>query len=146
MRNVFDCEVGISDHTMGLGVAVASIALRGTVIEKHFTLDRSEGGVDSAFSLEPAEMEQLVIESERAWRSLGHISYGPTEAEMKSLRFRRSLYITRDIKAGETLSAGNLRAIRPGAGLSPKYLDMVIGKKIKHDAIAGTPLRWEHVL
>lgn len=146
MRNVFNCEVGISDHTMGLGVSVASIALSGTVIEKHLTLDRSEGGVDSAFSLEPAEFQQLVIESERAWQALGHVNYGPTQTEIKSLRFRRSLYITKNIKAGDILDVDNLKAIRPALGLAPKYFELVIGKKIKQDIVKGTPLLWEHVL
>lgn len=146
LREIFDCEVGISDHTMGLGVSVASVALGGTVIEKHLTLNRSEGGVDSAYSLEPAEFEQLVIESERAWKALGHISYGPTDVEIKSIRFRRSLYIVKDIQAGDTLNAENLRAIRPGLGLPPKYFDMVIGKKVKKDVAYGTPLKWEHIL
>ncbi len=146
MREIFNCEVGLSDHTMGVGVCVASVALGCTVIEKHFTLDRSEGGVDSAFSLEPEEMKQLVIESERAWQGLGHVSYGPIPAEIKSLRFRRSLYIVKDIKAGDILTKENLRAIRPGLGLKPKYFDLVLGKKIKHDINTGTPLQWEHIL
>lgn len=146
MRNVFNCEVGISDHTMGLGVSVASIAMGGTVIEKHLTLDRSEGGVDSAFSLEPAEFQQLVIESERAWQAFGHVNYGPTQSEIKSLRFRRSLYITMDIKAGDILDVDNLKAIRPGLGLAPKYFELVIGKKIKQDIVKGTPLCWEYIL
>lgn len=146
MRDIFDCEVGISDHTMGIGVSVASIALGGTVIEKHLTLDRSEGGVDSAFSLEPKEMEQLVVESERAWQALGKVSYGPTNAELKSLGFRRSLYVVKDIKAGEVLSAENVRAIRPGLGLAPKYLNILLGSRAKQDIPYATPLSWDHVL
>ena len=146
MREIFDCEVGISDHTMGVGVSVASVALGATVIEKHLTLDRSEGGVDSAFSLEPAEMEQLLIETERAWEALGHVSYGPTDAEIKSLRFRRSLYIIKDIKAGDILSTENLKSIRPGLGLEPKYIDLLMGKKVNQNIGIGTPLSWEHVL
>ena len=146
MRDIFDCEVGISDHTMGIGVSVASIALGGTVIEKHLTLDRSEGGVDSAFSLEPKEMEQLVVESERAWQALGKVSYGPTNAELKSLGFRRSLYVVKDIKAGEVLSAENVRAIRPGLGLAPKYRNILLGSRAKQDIPYATPLSWDHVL
>ncbi len=146
MREVFDCEVGISDHTMGIGVSVASVSLGGTVIEKHLTLDRSEGGVDSAFSLEPNEMEQLVIESERAWHALGKVSFGPTDAELKSLVFRRSLYVSEDMKAGEFLTKHNLRSIRPGLGLSPKYFDQIIGSKINRDVPKGTALSWELIM
>lgn len=142
MRQLFGCEVGLSDHTTGLGVSVASISLGATVIEKHFTLDRSDGGVDSAFSMEPAEMAQLVIETERAWKSLGQISYGATEAEKKSLQFRRSLYVVKDMKAGELLSEENVRAIRPGLGLSPKYISAVLGRPIKGDVKRGTALSW----
>jgi N-acetylneuraminate synthase len=143
MRELFDCEVGLSDHTMGVGVSVASIALGATVIEKHFTFNRVDGGVDSAFSMEPAEMAQLVTETERAWQALGKITYGATEAEEKSLIFRRSLYITQDMKAGDVLTRENVRAIRPGYGLPPKYLDMVIGKKSLKDLKKGNPLTWE---
>jgi N-acetylneuraminate synthase len=143
MRELFDCEVGLSDHTMGVGVSVASIALGATVIEKHFTFNRVDGGVDSAFSMEPAEMAQLVTETERAWQALGKITYGATEAEEKSLIFRRSLYITQDMKAGDVLTRENVRAIRPGHGLPPKYLDVVIGKRICRDAKRGTPVSWE---
>ncbi|MDD2700474.1 MAG: pseudaminic acid synthase [Sideroxydans sp.] len=143
LRELFGCEVGLSDHTMGVGVSVASVALGATVIEKHFTLSRADGGVDSSFSMEPAEMAQLVIESERAWQALGKVSYGPTEKEKKSLAFRRSLYLTRDMKAGETLTRENVRAIRPGFGLPTKYLDVVLGKQLKKDVVKGTPLSWE---
>ncbi|HSI22798.1 MAG TPA: pseudaminic acid synthase [Methylophilaceae bacterium] len=145
MRELFDCEVGLSDHTMGIGVAVASIALGATVVEKHFTLRRDDGGVDSSFSLEPDEMAALVVESERAWQALGKVNYGVTKAESKSLIFRRSLYITEDMKAGEILTAGNLRAIRPGLGLPPKYLEMLIGKRVTCDISRGTPMSWHLV-
>jgi N-acetylneuraminate synthase len=143
MRELFDCEVGLSDHTMGVGVSVASIALGATVIEKHFTLNRADGGVDSAFSMEPSEMAQLVTETERAWQALGKIIYGPTQSEEKSRIFRRSLYITQDIKAGEILTRNNVRAIRPGNGLPPKYLDVVIGMKVTRNVKKGMPLGWE---
>lgn len=143
LRNLFGCEVGLSDHTMGIGVSVASVALGATVIEKHFTLSRADGGVDSAFSMEPAEMTQLVIESERAWHALGHIQYGPTEAEMKSLQYRRSLYVVKDLKAGDILTPENLRAIRPGLGLATKYQSVVMGKTIKRDVKRGSALTWE---
>lgn len=143
MRERFGCEVGLSDHTMGVGVSVASVVLGATVIEKHFTLNRADGGVDSAFSLEPAEMRQLVTETERAWQALGKVSYGPTEAENKSILFRRSLYVVRDVKAGETLTAESVRAIRPGLGLAPKYLDDVIGQVVLQDVVRGTPVSWK---
>lgn len=143
LRELFDCQVGLSDHSMGVGVSVASVALGATIIEKHFTLCRAEGGVDSTFSLEPEEMRNLVLETERAWQSLGRIIYGPTEKEKKSLAFRRSLYIAADMKAGDTFSAANLRAIRPGFGLAPKYYETLLGKKIRKDAQKGTPLSWD---
>lgn len=143
LRELFGCEVGLSDHTMGVGVSVASVALGATVIEKHFTLKRADGGVDSAFSMEPAEMAQLVVETERAWQALGQVSYGPTEAEKKSLQYRRSLYVVQDLKAGDVLTKENLRAIRPGLGLPTKHLEVVLGKTVKRDVKCGTALAWE---
>jgi pseudaminic acid synthase len=143
MRELFGCEVGLSDHTMGIGVSVASVALGATVIEKHFTLNRVDGGVDSTFSLEPAEMAQLVVETERAWQALGQVTYGPTEAEKKSLQFRRSLYVVQDLKAGEVLTRDNVRAIRPGLGLPTRYLEQVLGKAVKQDVARGTGLDWD---
>lgn len=143
MRELFGCEVGLSDHTMGVGVSVASVALGATVIEKHFTLNRADGGVDSSFSMEPAEMAQLVVETERAWQSLGQVSYGATAAEAKSLMFRRSLYIVKDLQAGEKLTADNVRAIRPGLGLPTKYLEQVLGKTVKQFVARGTALSWD---
>ena len=143
MRELFGCDVGLSDHTMGVGVSVASVALGATVIEKHFTLNRADGGVDSSFSMEPAEMAQLVVETERAWQSLGQVSYGATAAEAKSLMFRRSLYIVKDMQAGEKLTADNVRAIRPGLGLPAKYLEQVLGKTLTKAVAKGTALRWD---
>lgn len=143
MRDLFSCEVGLSDHTMGMGVSVAGVAMGATVIEKHFTLDRADGGVDSAFSMEPAEMAQLVVETERAWQALGQVRYGPTEAEKKSIQFRRSLYVVQDIKAGDALTRENVRAIRPGFGLPTKYIEIVLGKTVKRDVPRGTALRWD---
>ena len=143
LRELFGCEVGLSDHTMGVGVSVASVALGATVIEKHFTLNRADGGVDSSFSMEPAEMAQLVVETERAWQSLGQVSYGATAAEAKSLMFRRSLYIVKDLQAGEKLTADNVRAIRPGLGLPTKYLEQVLGKTLTKAVAKGTALRWD---
>lgn len=143
MKELFRCRVGLSDHTLGIGAAVASIALGGTVIEKHFTLSRAEGGVDSAFSLEPDEMALLVRECNTAWQALGHISYEVAEQEKKSLQFRRSLYIVEDLKKGDVLTEKNVRSIRPGLGLSPKYYDVVLGKRVKCDVKRGTGLSWD---
>ncbi|OEU54983.1 MAG: pseudaminic acid synthase [Desulfuromonadales bacterium C00003096] len=143
MRELFGCQVGLSDHTMGVGVSVASVALGATVIEKHFTLRRTDGGVDSAFSLEPEEMQALVAESERSWQALGKVNYGPTEKERKSLVFRRSLYIAKDLRAGDVLTRENLRAIRPGYGLPPKYLENFMGRKVNRDLKSGTPVSWD---
>ena len=143
MRELFKCPVGLSDHSMGIGAAVASVALGACLIEKHFTLSRAEGGVDAAFSMEPEEMRQLVIETGRAWQSLGEISYRPGEQESKSLKFRRSLYIAKDMAAGEVLTPENMRIVRPGYGLAPKYYDVLIGKKINRAVKKGTPLSWD---
>lgn len=143
MKELFQCQVGLSDHTLGTGAAIASIALGATIIEKHFTLSREDGGVDSAFSMEPKEMESLVNESKRAWHSLGKITYGPTKIEQSSKKFRRSLYVVEDMKAGEVFTAKNLRAIRPGYGLPPKYLDVLMGKKVNKDIKRGTPVSWD---
>ena len=143
MRELFQCEVGLSDHTLANGVAQAAVALGATVIEKHFTLSRSGGGVDSAFSLEPDELANLVKEVKSVWRSLGQIAYGPTKNEEKSLVFRRSIYISKDMKKGEKFSKENIRIIRPGFGLPPKYIDRVMGRQIKIDTPKGTPLSWD---
>ena len=143
LQRRFDCQAGLSDHTMGLGVAVASVALGAVLIEKHFTLRRADGGVDSTFSLEPAELAALVTEAHRAWQALGEISYGPTAAERPSLQFRRSLYVAEDLKAGDTLTPANVRAVRPGMGLPPKHLDAVLGRKVRADVRRGTPLTWD---
>ncbi len=145
MREAFGCEVGLSDHTLGVGVAVASIALGATVIEKHFTLSRADGGVDSAFSLEPAEMRALVEETHRAWQGLGHVRYGAGAAESGSMVFRRSLYFVRDLPAGAVVAAGDIRAIRPGHGLPPAASDLVVGRVLRTSVKRGTPVRWDLV-
>lgn len=145
MKELFNCQVGLSDHTMGTGVAVASVALGATVIEKHFTLSRADGGVDSAFSLEPHELKELVIETERAWQALGQITYGPTDKEKASLKFRRSIYVKKDIKAGEIFTKENIKVVRPGYGLEPKYFDLIIGRTAKKHISAGTPLGWDYI-
>ncbi len=143
MRTLFGCEVGLSDHTMGVGVAVAAVAHGASVVEKHFTLSRAEGGVDSAFSLEPEELRSLVIETERAWLSLGTARYGPTEAEQGSLKYRRSIYVAEDIKAGDPLTARNIRVVRPGLGLHPRFYEQVLGKTASRDFRKGEPLNWD---
>ena len=145
LRELFGCEVGLSDHTIGIGVAVASVALGASVIEKHFTLNRADGGVDSTFSMEPAEMTQLVMETERAWRSLGRVSYGPTAAEKISLQFRRSLYVVKDVKAGDVLTRENVRAIRPGFGLPPSHYEGLMGKRVNRPIKRGTPVSYNMI-
>ena len=143
MRELFGCAVGLSDHTLGIGAAVASVALGAAVIEKHFTLSRAEGGVDAAFSLEPAEMAQLVRECRTAALALGAVSYERAEQEQKSLQFRRSLYVVEDMKAGDVFTEKNLRRIRPGMGLSPKYYDIILGKKANCNITRGTAVQWD---
>lgn len=138
-----DCLIGLSDHTMGIGASVAAVALGARVIEKHFTLDRSEGGVDSAFSLEPKELKNLVIESERAFLAMGHVQLDTQKSEEKSRQFKRSIYAVADIRKGEKFTVDNIRVIRPGDGLEPKYFEGLIGKISKHDFNFGTPITRE---
>jgi N-acetylneuraminate synthase len=145
MRSLFGTEVGISDHTPGVGVAVAAVALGATLIEKHFTLRRADGGVDSAFSLEPDELRMLTAESERAWLGRGAILYGPSRDEQPSLQFRRSIYVADDMRAGEVFTERNLRVIRPGFGLEPRHFRRVLGRRAAADTKKGTPLTWELV-
>lgn len=146
LRELFNCEIGLSDHTMGIGVPIAAIALGATVIEKHFCLSRADGGVDSKFSLEPEELKSLVIEAERAWEALGTIHYGIQKSEEKSLLFKRSIYVVNDINKGSILTEKNIRIIRPGGGLAPSNYEMLIGKTIKADVKVGTPLSWDMVI
>ena len=143
MKELFNCKVGLSDHTLGIGAAVASIALGATVIEKHFTLSRADGGVDSAFSLEPEEMKLLVRECNTAYQALGEVIYNTQAQERKSLQFRRSLYIVEDMKKGDILTEKNLRSIRPGLGLSPKFYDVLLGKKVNRDIARGMRTSWD---
>ena len=143
MRELFGCEVGLSDHTLGVGASVAAVSHGATVIEKHFTLRRADGGMDSAFSMEPEEMKQLVIESERAWQSLGKVTYGPTEAEKDPVKFRRSLYIAEDMKKDDVLTEKNLRIVRPGLGLPPKYYSILLGRTVSRDVRKGTATSWD---
>ena len=143
MRTLFGCDVGLSDHTMGVGASIAAVALGASVIEKHFTLRRSDGGVDSAFSLEPGELSSLVVETRRAFDAMGQVRYGPTNAEKASVVFRRSLYVVKDIAAGQVLTAENVRAIRPGLGLAPRHYASVLGRSARVDLAAGTALSWD---
>ena len=145
MRDLFGCPVGLSDHTMGIGASVAATALGAVVIEKHFTLRRSDGGVDAAFSLEPEELTSLVVETERAWQAMGSIHYGHTEAEVHARTRRRSLYVVADLKAGDVLTKDNIRAIRPGLGMQPQFLDIVLGMRVTQNVSTGTPLSWDHL-
>src|SRR5262249_52135268 len=141
--SVFGCDVGLSDHTPGIGVAIAGATFGATVIEKHVTLARADGGVDAAFSLEPQELAQLVQESAAAREAIGQVHFGPTSVERDSLLFRRSLYVCQDLDAGETLTSSNLRAIRPGLGLPPGDLGRLLGKRVNRAVKRGTPMSWE---
>jgi pseudaminic acid synthase len=143
LANAFDVPVGLSDHTLGIGAAVAAVALGAVLIEKHVTMSRADGGVDAAFSLEPTELAALVRESETAWRALGQPRIGATVGEQEGLRFRRSLFVVENVKAGETVSAENVRSIRPAGGLSPDDFDLVKGRVFQRDAVKGTPLTWD---
>ncbi|MCP4442903.1 MAG: pseudaminic acid synthase [Aureispira sp.] len=145
MEKIFDCPIGLSDHTMGIGASVASVALGACVIEKHFTLSRADGGVDSAFSLEPLELKSLVVESERAFLSLGKVQLNVQKAEKNSLLFKRSIYVSKDLNIGDVLAEDNVKVIRPGLGLEPKYYELILGKKVSKVIKAGTPLEWEHI-
>lgn len=140
LKEHFGCTVGISDHTLGIGVSVAAVALGSTVIEKHLTLDRQDGGVDSAFSTSPEEFENLVIESNRAWESRGKVTFGPTKRERESIIFRRSIFFVRDLAAGSIISDQDVKVLRPGIGLAPKFWNEVVGKKVTHDVSRGQPV------
>lgn len=143
LRDRFGCEVGVSDHTLGIGAAIASVALGATIIEKHVTLDRADGGVDAAFSLEPTELAALVGESDRARQAVGTVHYGPGEREAGPATRRRSLYIAEDLQAGDVLTPINLRRIRPGLGLPPKHYGDLLGRSVTRDVKRGTPMSWD---
>lgn len=143
MRELFGCQVGLSDHTLGIGVPVAAVALGATVVEKHVTLSREEGGVDADFSLEPAELKALKEETRRAWQALGAVTYAPVESEQGSTAFKRSIYVTRDLDPGDVLSAENVRVIRPGFGIEPKYLPVILGKRVNRAVARGTAFTWD---
>lgn len=146
LKQLFNVTIGLSDHTMGVGASVAAVALGARVIEKHFTLRRADGGVDSAFSLEPEELKSLVVESERAFLALGTDFIGVQEAEKKSLQFKRSIYVSEDINEGDLITENNIKVIRPALGLAPKYFDVVIGKKAKHGLKKGQPLKMDDLV
>jgi N-acetylneuraminate synthase len=143
MAEMFGCKVGLSDHTMGVGVSIAATALGATVIEKHVTLRRSDGGVDSAFSLEPEELRLLVEGCDAAARALGAASVWSTAAETESLRLRPSLYVSADVKAGDVATPQNVRSVRPSGGLPPADIDRVMGRTFAADAAPGTPVGWD---
>jgi len=140
LKEIFpDCVIGLSDHTMGIGASIAAVALGARVIEKHFTLRRADGGVDSAFSLEPQELKALVEESERAFLSLGHVQLDTQKAEKVSRQFKRSIYVVKDIKAGEKFTRENIRVIRPGDGMEPKYYESLLGQNSSKNHCFGEP-------
>jgi pseudaminic acid synthase len=143
LGQIFECKVGVSDHTLGIGAAVAAVTLGASVVEKHVTLNRSSGGVDSAFSMEPAEFESLVRESEIAKSAVGRVFFGPNLEDKESLGFRRSIYLTRDVSPGEILSRENSRAVRPGFGLPIHLYQDSLGLKFKESFLAGSPVSLE---
>jgi N-acetylneuraminate synthase len=145
LKEDFGLQVGLSDHTLGIGVSLAAIALGASIIEKHLTLRRSDGGADGAFSMEPGEFGQLVREGKSAYESLGNAKWQMQAAEEESRRLKRSLFIVRDVKVGENISHENVRAIRPNGGFPPKHLDSLIGKKFSADVVAGTPMSFDFV-
>ncbi len=145
LRDAFGLPVGLSDHTLSIAVPVAAVALGACIVEKHFTLCRSDGGPDSAFSLEPDEFRAMVQAIREAERALGSVRYGPTDYERESLAFRRSLFVVRDMRAGEPFTEQNVRSIRPSYGLHPRYLDTILGRRASRDIKAGTPLSWDLV-
>jgi pseudaminic acid synthase len=145
LSDMYKCHVGLSDHTMGIGASVAAVALGAKVIEKHFTLRRADGGVDSSFSIEPDELSSLVIESERAFLALGTIQYGVQKDEEKNLQFKRSIYSVQDIAKGAEFTSDNLKVIRPGFGLPPKFYDILLGKTASREIKTGTPISWDFI-
>jgi pseudaminic acid synthase len=146
MRELFGCQVGLSDHTMGIGASVAAVVLGASVLEKHFTLARADGGVDSAFSMEPAELCLLVNETRLAWQALGRIRYGSTDSELASLKFRRSIYVAADIIEGEIFTEDNLKIVRPGDGAPPSFYRQLLGRVARRSYERGTPLALDMLL
>ena len=142
LRELTGCQVGLSDHTIGVGVPVAAVALGAVAIEKHVTLSRDDDTVDAAFSLEPHEFERLVTESRQAWEAIGTVHYGPTQAEQNSLWLRRSLYVVEDVPAGGHITRENVRSIRPAYGMPTIHLDDIVGLQVRRDVLRGTPVTW----
>ena len=145
LKKIFGKEIGLSDHTLGIGAACAAVALGATFVEKHFTLSRHDGGVDSEFSADPDEMKMLVSECRNSWLSIGEVKFGKVESEKESIKFRRSLYVVEDVKKGESFNENNLRIIRPGYGEQPKFYRLILGKKANSDIKKGTPMDWKYV-
>jgi len=142
LKEIFsDCVIGLSDHTMGIGASLAAVAKGARVIEKHFTLSRADGGVDSAFSLEPDELKSLVVESERAFLSLGNVQLNTQKSESVSRQHKRSIYAQKDITEGEVFTQHNVKVIRPGDGLHPKHYEALIGSNAKREIKFGQPLK-----
>ena len=144
MINEFGVVVGLSDHTLSNITALSSIPLGVSLIEKHFTLDRRSGGVDDSFSLEPKEFKSLCSDSREAWEALGKVNYGLKNTEKQNLKFRRSLYFVRDLMKGEKVEKKFIKSVRPGYGISPKYYDEIIGKRLKVDVKSHTPVKFEY--
>jgi len=141
----YQTVAGLSDHTLGTTVSVAAVALGAHFIEKHFILDPALGGPDAAFSITPEQLRTLCQDAKTAWQALGQVNYQTLPAEQQNLRFRRSIYISADVKAGQVLTTDNIRRVRPGFGLAPKYFEQVLGAKVTQDLVAGTALRWDHL-
>lgn len=144
MREHFGLVTGLSDHTLDNTTAITSIAMGASIIEKHFTLDRSGGGPDDSFSLEPADLAQLCKGAKTAWEALGRVSYERQASELGNVKFRRSLYFVKDMKAGDLITKDNIRSVRPGFGLPPKYYESIVGRKIKRNVEYGTAVTWGH--
>ncbi len=145
LEDRFETVVGLSDHTLGTTAAVASIPLGAAIVEKHFIMNRTDGGPDASFSIEPDELRQLKTDTTAAWQALGNAGYDRKDAEKENLVFRRSIYCVRDIRAGEEITSDHIRVIRPGYGLAPRHLDDVLGRAARTDISRGTPLSWELV-
>lgn len=145
MRERFDIPVGLSDHTLDNTTAIAAVALGACIVEKHFTLDRSRGGPDDSFSLEPNELTALCRDTKTAWQALGQVDYGLKSSEQGNVKFRRSLYFVKDMESGDIIDETCIRSVRPGYGLAPKYFDSIIGKRVEQSVFFGSAVTWEVV-
>ena len=146
LKEKFKCEVGLSDHTLGIGASLAAISHGASIIEKHIKLSDNDKGIDSHFSLTPEQMKSLVYESIMTWNSLGKVFIGSTTNEEKSKKFRRSIYVSVDVKKNDIITRDNIKIIRPGYGLEPKYFDKIIGKRFKDNISMGTPIKLENII